>query len=141
GDYNVVPTDRDIYPTKSWDKDALLQPESREAYAHILAQGWVDAIRTLHPNEPMYTFWDYKRQRWERDAGLRLDHILLTPSLIDRLLAASVDRGARGEENASDRAPVWIELREASKVRRASWGVSEPCLAGHRSQSPPVAGH
>jgi exodeoxyribonuclease III len=120
GDYNVVPTDRDIYPTKSWDKDALLQPESREAYAHILAQGWVDAIRTLHPNEPMYTFWDYKRQRWERDAGLRLDHILLSPSLIDRLHAASVDRGARGEENASDHAPVWIELREASKVRRAA---------------------
>jgi len=120
GDYNVVPTDRDIYPAKSWDKDALLQPESREAYAHILAQGWVDAIRTPHPNEPMYTFWDYKRQRWERDAGLRLDHILLSPSLIDRLHAASVDRGARGEENASDHAPVWIELREASKVRRAS---------------------
>jgi exodeoxyribonuclease III len=124
GDYNVVPTDQDIYPTKSWDKDALLQPESREAYAHILAQGWVDAIRTLHPNEPMYTFWDYKRQRWERDAGLRLDHILLSPSLIDRLRAASVDRGARGEENASDHAPLWIELREASKVRRAS-GASQ----------------
>src|SRR6516162_3904839 len=131
GDYNVVPTDRDIYPTKSWDKDALLQPESREAYAHILAQGWVDAIRTLHPNEPIYTFWDYKRQRWERDAGLRLDHILLSPSLIDRLRAASVDRGARGEENASDHAPVWIELREASKVRRAA-GAS-------RSRASPAA--
>ncbi len=120
GDYNVVPTDRDIYPTKSWDKDALLQPESRAAYAHILAQGWVDAIRLLHPNEPMYTFWDYKRKHWERDAGLRLDHILLSPSLVDRLRAASVDRCARGKEDASDHAPVWIELREASKVRRAS---------------------
>jgi exodeoxyribonuclease III len=117
GDYNVIPTDRDIYPTKSWGKDALLQPESRAAYAHILAQGWVDAIRTLHPNEPMYTFWDYKRQRWERDAGLRLDHILLSPSLVDRLRAGGVDRGVRGQEDASDHAPVWIELREASKVR------------------------
>jgi exodeoxyribonuclease-3 len=124
GDYNVVPTDQDIYPTKSWDKDALLQPESRAAYAHILAQGWVDAIRMLHPSEPMYTFWDYKRQRWERDAGLRLDHILLSPSLVDRLRAASVDRGVRGKEDASDHAPVWIELREASKVRRAS-GASQ----------------
>src|SRR5260370_26308999 len=120
GDYNVVPTDRDIYPTKSWDKDALLQPESRAAYAHILAQGWVDAIRMLHPNEPMYTFWDYKRQRWERDAGLRLDHILLSPSLVDRLRAAGVDRGARGKEDASHHAPVLFELREASKARRAS---------------------
>jgi exodeoxyribonuclease III len=120
GDYNVVPTDRDIYLTKSWGKDALLQPESRAAYAHILAQGWVDAIRMLHPNEPLYTFWDYKRQRWERDAGLRLDHILLSPSLVDRLRAAGVDRGVRGKEDASDHAPVWIELREASKVRRVS---------------------
>jgi exodeoxyribonuclease III len=120
GDYNVVPTDRDIYLTKSWGKDALLQPESRAAYAHILAQGWVDAIRMLHPNEPLYTFWDYKRQRWERDAGLRLDHILLSPSLVDRLHAAGVDRGVRGKEDASGHAPVWIELREVSEARRAS---------------------
>jgi len=120
GDYNVVPTDRDIYPTKSWGKDALLQPESRAAYAYILAQGWVDAIRMLHPSEPMYTFWGYKRPRWERDAGLRLDQILLSRSLVDRLRAAGVDRGMRGREDASDHAPVWIELREASKVRRAS---------------------
>ncbi|MBO0758047.1 MAG: exodeoxyribonuclease III, partial [Bradyrhizobiaceae bacterium] len=120
GDYNVVPTAQDIYPTKSWEKDALLQPESRAAYAHILAQGWVDAIRMLHPNEPLYTFWDYKRQRWERDAGLRLDHILVSPSLVDRLRAASVDRNVRGEEGASDHAPVWIELQEASKARRVT---------------------
>jgi exodeoxyribonuclease III len=120
GDYNVVPNDEDIYPTKSWGKDALLQPESRAAYAHILAQGWVDAIRTLHPNEPMYTFWDYKRQRWERDAGLRLDHVLLSPSLLDRLRAAGVDRGVRGQEDASDHAPVWVELREATTMARAS---------------------
>ena len=119
GDYNVVPNDQDIYPTKSWGKDALLQPESRAAYAHILAQGWVDAIRTLHPNEPMYTFWDYKRQRWERDAGLRLDHVLLSPSLLDRLRAAGVDRGVRGQEDASDHAPVWVELREATTMALA----------------------
>ncbi len=128
GDYNVVPTDRDIYPTRSWGNDALLQPESRAAYAHILAQGWADAIRVLYPNEPLYTFWDYKRRRWERDAGLRLDHILLSPSLVDRLRAAGVDRGVRGKEDASDHAPVWIELREASKVRvsEASWGHAAP---------------
>jgi exodeoxyribonuclease III len=119
GDYNVVPTAHDIYPTKSWDEDALLQPESRAAYAHVLAQGWVDAIRMLHPDEPLYTFWDYKRQRWERDAGLRLDHILVSPSLVDRLRAAGVDRRVRGKENASDHAPVWIELLKASKARRA----------------------
>lgn len=119
GDYNVVPTAQDIYPTKSWEKDALLQPESRAAYAHILAQGWADAIRTLHPNEPLYTFWDYKWQRWERDAGLRIDHILVSLSLGDRLRAAGVDRGVRGKENASDHAPVWIELQKASKTRRA----------------------
>jgi exodeoxyribonuclease III len=113
GDFNVVPTDRDIYPTKSWGNDALVQPESRAAYAHILTQGWVDAIRKLHPNDPMYTFWDYKRKRWERNAGLRLDHILVSPSLVGRLRAASVDRGMRGRKDASDHAPVWIELREA----------------------------
>jgi exodeoxyribonuclease III len=139
GDFNVVPTDRDIYPTKSWGKDALVQPESRAAYAHILAQGWVDAIRKLHPNDPMYTFWDYKRKRWERDAGLRLDHILVSPSLVDRLRAASVDRGMRGRQDASDHAPVWIELREAPKVRRARQGSKG--RGGHQSQSSPDAGH
>ena len=87
GDYNVVPTDLDIYPTKSWDRDALLQPESRAAYQRLLSQGWTDAIRALHPKEPMYTFWDYKRKRWERDGGLRLDHILLSSALTERLEA------------------------------------------------------
>jgi exodeoxyribonuclease-3 len=81
GDYNVVPTDLDIYPTKSWDRDALLQPQSRAAYQHLLAQGWTDAVRALHPKEPMYTFWDYMRKRWERDGGLRIDHVLLSPAL------------------------------------------------------------
>ena len=113
GDYNVVPTDLDIYPTKSWDRDALLQPESRAAYQRLLAQGWTDAIRELHPKEPMYTFWDYMRNRWERDGGLRLDHILLSSALAERLQDAGVDCQIRGIEGASDHAPVWVELRDA----------------------------
>ena len=110
GDFNVVPTERDIYPTKSWDDDALLQPQSRAAFVRLMKQGWVDAVRTLHPDAPMYSYWDYKRRRWERDAGLRLDFILLSPDLAKRLKAAGVDRAVRGEPNASDHAPVWAEL-------------------------------
>jgi exodeoxyribonuclease-3 len=98
GDYNVVPTDLDIYLTKSWDRDALLQPESRAGYQRLLSQGWTDAIRALHPKEPMYTFWDYMRNRWERDGGLRLDHILLSSALMARLQFAGVDRHVRGLE-------------------------------------------
>jgi exodeoxyribonuclease-3 len=111
GDYNVVPTDLDIYPTKSWDRDALLQPESRAAYQRLLSQGWIDATRALHPKEPMYTFWDYMRNRWERDGGLRLDHILVSSVLTKRLQDAGVDRQTRGMEGASDHAPVWLKLR------------------------------
>lgn len=113
GDFNVVPTDFDIYPTKSWDKDALLQPESRAAYQRLLKQGWTDALRHLHPTKPMYTFWDYKWHRWEKDGGLRLDHLLLSPDLRDRLVSGGVDREVRGEEGASDHAPAWIKLRDA----------------------------
>jgi exodeoxyribonuclease-3 len=112
GDYNVVPTDLDIYSTKSWDRNALLQAESRAAYRALLAQGWTDAIRALHSKEPMYTFWDYTRQRWERNGGLRLDHILLSSALRERLHSAGVDRQTRGMEDASDHAPVWVTLRE-----------------------------
>jgi exodeoxyribonuclease-3 len=111
GDYNVAPTPLDIYPTRSWDKDALIQPKSRAAFASLVAQGWTDAIRTLHPSQPMFTFWDYKRNRWPRDAGLRLDHLLLSPVLAPRLAKAGVDRKVRGEEGASDHAPAWIVLR------------------------------
>ncbi len=111
GDFNVVPTDADIYPTRSWDKDALLQPESRAAYAKLLKQGWTDAIRTLHPKEKIYTFWDYKRNRWPRDAGLRLDHLLLGPSVKPRLKKAGVDKIVRGREGASDHAPAWVVLK------------------------------
>jgi exodeoxyribonuclease-3 len=110
GDYNVAPEGLDIYPTRSWDKDALIQPKSRAAFAALVAQGWTDAIRTLHPEAPMYTFWDYKRNRWPRDAGLRLDHLLLSPQLAPRLAKANVDRKVRGEDGASDHAPAWIVL-------------------------------
>ena len=111
GDYNVAPTPFDIYPTRSWDKDALIQPKSRAAFASLVGQGWMDAIRTLHPSQPMFTFWDYMRNRWERDAGLRLDHLLLSPALAPRLAKAGVDRKVRGEDGASDHAPAWIVLR------------------------------
>jgi exodeoxyribonuclease-3 len=117
GDYNVVPTDRDIYPTKSYAKDALLQPESRALFKRILDQGWCDAIRTLHPDAPMYTFWDYMSNRWPRDAGLRIDHLLLSDEAAKRLAAAGVDRAVRGEENASDHAPTWIILKDEPKPR------------------------
>jgi exodeoxyribonuclease-3 len=111
GDYNVVPTPADIYPSKSWSKNALVQPQPRAAYARLLAQGWTDALRMLHPGEPMYTFWDYKFGRWQRDSGLRIDHLLLSKSLAPRLLAARVDKHVRGKENASDHAPAWIVLK------------------------------
>jgi len=110
GDYNVVPTDADIYATRSWLKNALLQPAPRAAYRRLLAQGWTDAIRALHPDERIYTFWDYLRNAWTRDAGLRIDHLLLSESVQPRLKRAGVDRHVRGRENASDHAPVWIEL-------------------------------
>ena len=118
GDYNVVPTDRDIYPTTSWKNDALVQPESRAAFHKLIRQGWTDAIRTRHPEKPMYTFWHYMRNRWQRDAGLRLDHLLLSPDLARRLGDAGVDREIRGEANASDHAPAWIELAATPTGRR-----------------------
>ena len=111
GDFNVVPTDElDIYNPKSWRKDALLQPESRECYRRLLAQGWVDALRALHPDEKIFTVWDYFRQHWPRDAGLRIDHLLLNAALAPHLEAAGVDRWVRGLEGASDHAPTWVEL-------------------------------
>ncbi|TWB04144.1 exodeoxyribonuclease III [Bradyrhizobium stylosanthis] len=111
GDYNVAPTGIDIYPTRSWDKDALIQPKSRAAFASLAEQGWCDAIRELHPEKRIYTFWDYKRNRWPRDAGLRLDHLLLSPALVSRLAKAGVDKKVRGEDGASDHAPAWVVLK------------------------------
>jgi exodeoxyribonuclease-3 len=118
GDFNVVPTPFDIYATKSWDDDALVQPESRAAYAKLLKQGWTDAIRALHPDEPMYTFWHYMRNRWKRDAGLRLDHLLLSPELARKLSAAGVDRAIRGGQNASDHAPAWVEVGKKPRAAK-----------------------
>jgi exodeoxyribonuclease-3 len=110
GDFNVVPTEADIYETTSYDADALVQPESRAAYRRLLKQGWTDCIRHLHPDETIYTFWDYFRRRWERNAGLRIDHVLVSPSLAPKVSRAGVDRWMRGEVKPSDHAPVWIEL-------------------------------
>ena len=110
GDYNVVPTDADIYALRSWKNNALVQPEPRAAYARLLAQGWTDAIHALHPDEAVYTFWHYLRDAWGRNAGMRLDHLLVSRSLAHRLTAANVDRDVRDRENASDHAPAWITL-------------------------------
>jgi len=111
GDYNVVPTDADIYNTRSWKKDALLQPEARERFRQLLEQGWVDAIRKKHPKENIWTFWDYFRQHWEKDSGLRIDHLLLNPQTAARLIDAGVDKWVRGREKPSDHAPTWITLK------------------------------
>ena len=111
GDYNVVPTEADIYNSRSWKKDALLQPESRAAFARLLEAGWTDALRERFPGDPPpWTFWQYFRQAWERDAGLRIDHLLLNPQAAERLTDAGVDKAVRGQEKASDHAPTWIEL-------------------------------
>jgi exodeoxyribonuclease III len=110
GDFNVVPTPQDIYPTRSLDNNALIQPESRQAFARLVAQGWTDALRRLQPQGPLWTFWDYKRERWPADKGMRLDHFLLSPKLEKRLVGGGVDRWVRGEVNASDHAPAWIVL-------------------------------
>lgn len=118
GDYNVVPTDADIYDVRSWSRDALLQPEPRAAFRRLLDQGWEDALRTLYPEQVPYTFWDYKRDAWPRDAGLRIDHLLLSPSLAPRLRAGGVDRDMRGQESASDHAPAWIEIAPERRRRK-----------------------
>ena len=112
GDYNVMPTDLDVYKPERWKDDALFRIEVREAFHELVAQGWTDAIRTLHPGERIYTFWDYFRNAYERDAGLRLDHLLLSPDLAARLAKAEVDKHVRGWERTSDHAPVWIEIAE-----------------------------
>jgi exodeoxyribonuclease-3 len=110
GDYNVMPTDLDVYKPERWLDDALFAPEVRAAYARLLEQGWTDALRHLHPGEKIYTFWDYFRNAYARDAGLRIDHLLLNKPAAKRLKAAGVDRAVRGWEKTSDHAPVWIEL-------------------------------
>jgi exodeoxyribonuclease-3 len=120
GDFNVVPTPFDIYPTTSYDKDALVQPESRAAFARVLSQGWVDALRVMHPDERIYTYWDYMRKRWERNAGLRIDHVLLNPMAAHLLKDAGVDRDVRGRPGASDHAPVWVQLDAGRRTAKAT---------------------
>ncbi|MBB4127556.1 exodeoxyribonuclease-3 [Xanthomonas translucens] len=115
GDFNVVPTDEDIYNPASWRRDALLQPESRQAYADLLAQGWTDSLRKVHGERRIYTFWDYFRQHWQRDAGLRIDHLLLNPPLAARLHDAGVDRWVRDLAHASDHAPTWVALKAGAQ--------------------------
>jgi len=112
GDFNVMPTDLDVYKPERWTDDALFAPEVRAAYARLLEQGWTDALRTVHPGETIYTFWDYFRNAYARDAGLRIDHLLLSRVLAGRLVDAQVDRHVRGWEKTSDHAPVWIELAD-----------------------------
>jgi exodeoxyribonuclease-3 len=112
GDYNVIPTERDVYKPERWVDDALFRVEIREAFARLTKQGWTDSIRKLHPDAQIYTFWDYFRDAYGRDAGLRIDHLLLNPAVAGRLVAANVDRTVRGWEKASDHAPTWVELRD-----------------------------
>jgi exodeoxyribonuclease-3 len=126
GDYNVIPTELDVYKPERWAKDALFSPEAREKFRELVAQGWTDALRHLHPDERIYTFWHYWRNSFERDAGIRIDHFLLNPVGAKRLVAAGVDREVRGWDKTSDHAPVWIELkdqagrRSATKVRKVT---------------------
>lgn len=112
GDFNVMPTEKDVYKPERWVEDALFRPEVRAAFKKLLEQGWTDALRKLYPDETIYTFWDYFRDAYGRNAGLRIDHFLLNPKVEDRLLKAGVDRHVRGWEKTSDHAPVWIELAE-----------------------------
>ncbi|MDM0029570.1 exodeoxyribonuclease III [Variovorax saccharolyticus] len=112
GDFNVVPTDADIYATRSFKDNALLQPEPRAAYQQLLVAGWTDALSRQSPDKALYTFWSYLRNRWPRDAGMRIDHLLLNPSTASRMRGAGVDRAVRGMEGASDHAPAWVDLED-----------------------------
>ena len=114
GDFNVMPTELDVYKPERWVDDALFRPEVRLAFRRLVDQGWTDAIRALHPHERIYTFWDYFRNAWGRNAGLRLDHLLLSGTIAGRLVAAGVDRDVRGWDKASDHAPTWVELTDST---------------------------
>jgi exodeoxyribonuclease-3 len=120
GDYNVIPTDLDVYKPERWVDDALFRPETRAAYQRLLGQGWTDSLRTLHPEQKIYTYWDYFRNAYGRDAGLRIDHLLLNPSAAPRLQAAGVDREVRGWEKSSDHAPTWITLGDGPGRQEAA---------------------
>ncbi len=117
GDYNVMPTDLDVYAPERWVDDALFRPEVRDAYQRLVERGWTDALRAMHPNDRIYTFWDYFRNAFARNAGLRIDHLLLSPSLHARLVAAEVDKEPRAWPKPSDHAPVWVEIADAARPR------------------------
>ncbi len=125
GDYNVMPTDMDVYNPERWQDDALFRPEVRTAYRNLVAQGWTDALRKLYPDQRIYTFWKYFRNAFARDAGLRIDHFLLAPAIAGRLVKGGVDRAVRGWEHASDHAPVWIEIKDIGRTARRS-GAAAP---------------
>lgn len=112
GDYNIIPTDRDVYKPERWVGDALFAPEARAAFARLIERGWADALRQIYPNEQIFTFWNYFRDSFARDAGLRIDHLLLNPRAARRLASAGIDRATRALDKTSDHAPVWIELDE-----------------------------
>ena len=137
GDYNVVPTEADIYAGHHEQANALLQPQSRAAFQRLLDQGWTDALRTLQPEGPLWTFWGYLRNRWANDKGMRLDHLLLSPDLAARLAAAGVSRAARAAEGASDHAPTWIELKPAARRRAPRLGT-DPGEAAPASLTRPL---
>ncbi|RZK83524.1 MAG: exodeoxyribonuclease III [Pedobacter sp.] len=118
GDFNVMPTELDVYKPERWEKDALFRPEIRLAFKQLIKQGWTDAIRKLYPNQTIYTFWDYFRNAYGRDAGLRIDHFLLSPAVEKRLDYAAVDKHVRGWEKSSDHAPVWITLKDDKDGRK-----------------------
>jgi exodeoxyribonuclease-3 len=126
GDYNVMPTDLDVYAPERWHDDALFRPEVRDAFHRLTVQGWIDALRALHPNEKIYTFWKFFRNAYARNAGLRIDHLLVSPSLAGRLVAAEVDRDVRGWEKASDHAPTWIELADVKEIRKRIRRAADP---------------
>jgi exodeoxyribonuclease-3 len=126
GDYNVIPTDLDVYKPERWLDDALFQPEPRAQYRRLLKQGWTDALRHLHPNERIFTFWDYWRNAFARDAGIRIDHLLLNPAAAKRLKSAGVDRDIRAREKASDHAPTWVALKDGGRRRMLQPGGLEP---------------
>ncbi|MDE0879405.1 MAG: exodeoxyribonuclease III [Sphingomonas bacterium] len=111
GDYNVIPNDDDTHSVRAMQADALMQPESRAGYRALVSQGWTDALRTRHPKGGVWTFWDYQAGAWQRDAGFRIDHLLLSPAVADRLIDADVDKDYRGREKASDHAPTFVRLR------------------------------
>ena len=139
GDYNVVPTDADIYPGHHEQANALLQPRSRAAFQRLLDQGWTDALRHRQPDGPLWTFWGYLRQRWPNDKGLRLDHVLLSPDLAERLVDAGVDRAVRGEAGASDHAPAWVALKDRPARRRSPPESNHPGVLRQGGQ-PSAAG-